>query len=65
MSEYKRERCEKFFSEARSLHIHIQPIHEGHKDHKCECCGKTFSQAGDLKRHIQRNHEGQKDEVGP
>ena len=61
MSEYKCERCEKFFSEARSLHRHIQPIHEGHKDHKCEPCGTSFTQSQNLKTHIHTVHEGHKD----
>ena len=48
MSEYKRERCEKFFSEARSLQTRIHTIHEGHKDHKCEPCGTSLTKSQNL-----------------
>ena len=53
--------CEKSFTWATSLRIHIKTIHEDHKDFKCEYCGKSFTQAVNLRVHMKTIHEDQKD----
>ena len=47
---------ERHFSQAGSLKLHIDSVHNRQKDHKCYSCGKSFSQAGTLKRHINSVH---------
>ena len=51
--------CNKSFSSAHNLKIHINSVHKGMKDHKCDSCGKAFSQAGNLKSHINSVHNAQ------
>ena len=55
---HKCDSCGKEFSQAGSLKIHINSVHNGQKDHKCDSCGKAFSGAGDLKKHINSVHRG-------
>ena len=49
---HKCEQCNKTFSWAGVLRMHIRTIHNGHKDYKCESCTKSFSQVALLKKHI-------------
>ena len=53
--------CDKSFTGAQNLQIHMNTVHEYHKDYKCESCGKLFSYAHSLKNHIHTVHEGHKD----
>ena len=52
--------CEKFFTTARNLLIHINAQQEGQNKIKCDFCGKSFTLRGNLKSHIKFLHEGQK-----
>ena len=53
---HKCDSCEKLFSQAGSLKIHINRVCNRQKDHKCDTCGKAFSQAGNMKKHINSLH---------
>ena len=50
--------CEKIFTQARLLKMHIDTIHNNeHVILRCEFCVKTFSHPKTLKKHIQNVHE--------
>ena len=53
--DHKCNSCEKSFSEAHNLNVHIK-VHNGQKDHKCDLCEKSFSTSGYLKKHINVQH---------
>ena len=53
------ESCEKAFSSAQILRIHIDSIHNCQRDHKCQSCAKAFSHARYLERHINSVHNSQ------
>ena len=57
---YKCGSCERAFSRAISLKIHIKAVHHGQKDHKCDSCGKESHLAEDLKKHINSVHNDKK-----
>ena len=52
--------CEKSFTLAGHLKIHMMSIHEGQRNYKCKSCGNTFTQAGSLKTHIKSIHKVEK-----
>ena len=43
--------CEKSFSSATALRIHIQSIHRGQRDHICDVCGRGFAAKYGLDQH--------------
>ena len=52
--------CEKSFTQAGNLKVHIKTLHEGQRYYRCDYCGKSSTTSGNLKDHIQTIHEGKK-----
>ena len=48
--------CEKAFSAAGGLKMHIKSIHDGHKDQQCDICSKSFSTKSQLTNHNKNGH---------
>ncbi|KFZ55896.1 Zinc finger protein 777, partial [Antrostomus carolinensis] len=57
---YKCDKCQKCFSQKKTLIIH-QGMHLGQSGEVlcCSCCGKTFNHLSNLIRH-QRTHTGER-----
>ena len=51
------EQCEKTFTNAKNLKIHVDGVHRKLKPHHCDICGKSFFQRLGLKKHIRTVHE--------
>ena len=53
--------CEKLFTQAGNLRIHIKTIHQGHKDFKCDSCGNSFRRVDQMRLHIKTIHKANRD----
>ena len=60
VTKYKCNQCERAYTQAHNLKLHIKSVHEGIKKTKkynCYACEKVFTQSHNLKLHIKRVHE--------
>ena len=48
-------KCDRIYSEKRSLDVHVAAKHLG-RTHVCELCGDTFSYRSTYKKHLELKH---------
>ncbi|CAL4128378.1 unnamed protein product, partial [Meganyctiphanes norvegica] len=51
--------CNKTFSSATGLKVHIETIHEKAQVYECPVCKESFNQKGNMQNHYRRLHQGE------